>query len=471
MKLLKRSFYHLTYLLSVTHSIEAAEENVPPPPYYQDFTTVAEKAIPGVVSIEVKIKSEEQKVSFSQGGFGEDFFQQFFNFPLIPQQPRDEQGQASGFIASKDGYIVTNSHVAGKATEIEVVLNDGRRFPAKLVGSDPSTDVAIVKIEANDLPALEFADSEKLKVGQWAIAIGSPLGLDASLTVGVVSAKGRNNLDITRIEDFIQTDAAINRGNSGGPLLNLQGEVIGMNTAIVSNNGSGGYMGIGFAIPSNIIKNDMEQIVATGSIARGFIGVALQQVDSDLAQALGLEKTEGVLIAEVTKDSPAEKAGLKQGDVILKYDGHDAKSVGSFRNAVALMKPGSQIKLSLIRRDKQNEDLIVEIGSLSSSDQVSVTPASKENKFGFEVQELTPDLAKTHKLSENKGVMISKVNPSSAAAWAGLKKGTLLLGINQQNISSVDQFNQIMDSLDLSKPVLLLVKQGEVTRFISIKLK
>ena len=469
MQLIKKSLLTLASLGMVIHSFPSLNAQDSDQGTFQlDFTNVAEKATPAVVSIEVKSKSPEKKSLTFGGGsndlFSDDFFQNFFGGSLLPQVPEIETGLASGFLISKDGYIITNSHVVNKATEIEVTLGDDRKFTAKLIGQDPSTDVALIKIDADNLPYLKLANSDHLKVGQWAIAIGSPLGLNASLTVGVISAKGRNNLDIARIEDFIQTDAAINRGNSGGPLLNLKGEVVGMNTAIVSNNGSG-YMGIGFAIPSNILQNDIDQIMANGNVSRGFIGVVLQQVDTDLAQALGQEKAEGALVADVNKDSPAAKAGIKQGDIILKYNDTLVTNIGTLRNAIALMNPGTKVTLTVLGKDKSKKNLIVEVGTLPSTEkQASVD--KKENKLGIEVQELTPELARSLSYGDQKGVVISKVQPGTAAAWAGLKKGTLIISINQQPVTSLDQFNKLLEEHESNKPILLLVKQGEFTRFI-----
>lgn len=438
----------------------------------RDFTSVAQMAIPGVVSIQVKTKSLNRDRTESLDFFNDDFLQRFFGSSLVPQTPEMELGQASGFVVSPDGHLITNSHVVKNATEIEVTLHDKRTFSAKVVGQDPSTDVAVLKIDAKDLPYLKLADSDLIKVGQWAIAIGTPLGLEASLTVGVISAKGRNNLDIARIEDFIQTDAAINRGNSGGPLMNERAEVIGMNTAIVSNNGGGGYMGIGFAIPSNIIKNDLDQILTNGKVSRGFIGVVLQQVDTDLSQALGLDHVEGALVAEVTKDSPAEKAGVKQGDVILKYNDNPVNSIGSFRNAIALMSPGAKVKLLILHKDKKTSNLIVEVGNFTQQNEPKTSKTiQKENKLGVEVQDLTPELARSSGYGDQKGVLITKVQASSPAAWAGLKKGTLIVSVNQQPVASAEQFYGLLDGNDPNKPLLLLVKQGEITRFISIRVK
>ncbi len=254
--------------------------------FQQDFTSVAQKAVPAVVSIQVKTKSLQTSDKENLDFFNDDFFQRFFGAPLIPQTPEMELGQASGFIVSPEGYIITNSHVVKNATEIEVTLTDDRHFSAKVIGQDPSTDVAVLKIDAKDLPFLAFGNSDDIKIGQWAIAIGTPLGLNASLTVGVISAKGRNNLDIARIEDFIQTDASINMGNSGGALVDAQGRLVCINTAILSR--TGGNQGVGFAIPSNMGRGVMERLISNGKVTRGFLGIGLQPLTPELAERLDL---------------------------------------------------------------------------------------------------------------------------------------------------------------------------------------
>lgn len=434
----------------------------------KDFTAVAKKDIPAVVTIQVKGKQKVTASDPSSDPFGDDFFQRFFGLPM--EQNRNEQqfaGQASGFIVSEDGYIMTNSHVVQNTTDIHVILNDGREFTGKLVGTDPNTDVAIIKIDANELPYLEFGNSDNMEIGQWAIAIGNPFGLQATLTVGVISAKGRNNLDLTNVEDFIQTDAAINRGNSGGPLLDLEGKVIGMNTAIVSNAGTGGYMGIGFAIPSNMAKHIMTQLIKTGTVTRGFIGVSLQAVDHDLAQAFGLKQPAGAVIADVAKGSPAEKAGLKQNDIIESLNKQPIYNITALRNAISLMSPGTPVILSVLRQGKVL-DISVEIGSYPTSTPREVL-SNNFNKLGFEVKDIDPETAKQLGLKEEKGVIISNVEPSTPAAWAGLKKGTLIVAINQQQANTAEEFNSILQTAPSGKPVLLLVKQGELMRFISLK--
>lgn len=442
-----------------------------------DFTIVAKKAIPAVVWIKVKSAGKEKGITeFSEDQdsldfFNDDFLRRFFGLPKDSlNQP--VIGQASGFIVSADGYILTNSHVVNDMSEITVVLDDGKEYPGKVIGQDTNTDIALIKIDAKNLPYLVLGDSEKLEVGQWVVAIGNPLGLQASLTVGVVSAKGRNNLSLTPIENYIQTDAAINRGNSGGPLLNLNGEVIGINTAIASNMG-GGYMGIGFAIPSNIAKYDMEQILETGSVSRGFLGVTLQQLDNDLTQAFGLEKAEGVIVTEVSKDSPAEKAGIKQGDVITKYNNHAVTNAGALRNAISMMKPDTKVTLSILR-DKKLIEIPVILGNFPNIQQTTASSSSsklKENKLGIEVQALSPENARSLGYSSGKGVVISKVNPGSIGAWAGLKKGNLIVSVNQKDVNSVDEFNAALQQTEKDKPILLLIKQGDYTRYVSIKVE
>lgn len=455
---LKQMFIFVLLLCFGMQTFTWAEET-----RFPDFTVVAKKATPAVVSIQVKTAAKQ--INNIQMFEGNDFFQQFFgpqNFGPMVQKP--QIGQGSGFIVSKDGYILTNSHVVEGADEITVILDDDREFKAKLVGNDPNTDVALVKIEASDLPYLKLANSDNLDVGQWVVAIGTPYGLQATLTVGVISARGRKNLDLLHIEDFIQTDTPINRGNSGGPLLNLDGDVIGLNTALLS--GSGGYAGIGFAIPSNIAHYVMDQLLETGTVKRGYIGVSLQKVDRDLASAFNLDKAEGALIAEVVKGSPADSAGIQQGDIIQKYNGNTINNIAAFRNSIALMKPGSKIDLSILRKGS-NVNTTVVIADFPTEKAVIATKG--ESKLGIEVEALTQELAKSLGITEMQGVVISKVDPNSVAALAGLKKGIQILAVNQKPISSPGEFLAQIEQTPEGKPVLFLVKQGNAIRFISLR--
>jgi serine protease Do len=442
----------------------------------QDFTEVAEIAIPAVVSVQVKSKPTKNSsgpfdYDPSFEFFQDDFFGRFFGIPRKDKLPNQFQlSQGSGFLISPDGYILTNSHVVKDSFNLTVKLNDGREFPGKVIGDDDSTDVALIKIDAKDLPYLKLGNSDNLRVGQWVVAIGNTLGLQASLTVGVVSAKGRSNLDLARIEDFIQTDAAINRGNSGGPLLNLKGEVIGINTAIATNISSG-YMGIGFAIPSNMAKYVMEQLQAKGSFTRGYLGVVLQEITSDLAQAFNLKKVEGALIADVQPDSPAAKAGLRQGDIILQVNRQNVENIGFLRNLVALQKPGTKMTFSILR-DKKPLEIEVEVGSMKGSEDKDGEheEATSNNTLGLEVQTLTSELRKSLGLEEASGVLISKVLSGSPAESAGLKKGSLILAVNQQQITSKQQFDQLVKNLSDENLILLLVKQGNAIGFVPLRL-
>lgn len=435
----------------------------------RDFTAVAKSAIPAVVNIQVKIpRSSKSDSGDMQDFFNDEFFHRFFFNRGHEAKQQPVEGQASGFIVSKDGYILTNSHVVKEATEVTVTLNDGRELNAKVIGFDPNTDIAVIKVDAENLPFLTLGNSDKLEVGEWVIAVGNPYGLQATLTVGVVSAKGRNNLDLANIEDFIQTDAAINQGNSGGPLLNLDSQVIGMSTAIVSNMGMGS-LGIGFAIPSNMIHQVMDQLIKGGSVTRGFIGVSLQTLDKDLAHAFNVAQNEGALIADVSKGSPAETAGLKQGDIIQTINGHKVINMAALRNEIALSKPGTRITLGVLREGKTLQ-IPVEVGNYPSATEPQTAEVSG-NKLGFEVQDLTSELARSLGISEDEGVVISKVAPNSPAMMAGLKKGAVIIAVNQKKISSVAEFNAALQNTPKGKPVLLLIKQGEAIRFLSLKVE
>jgi serine protease Do len=438
------------------------------------FTAVAKRSIPAVVFIKIQSNVPDQDELGYPYGYqnpydynGDDFFNRFFGQPYRtqPQKPQPQLSQGSGFLVSSDGYILTNAHVVKGADKITAVLNDGREIDATVVGTDPQTDIAIIKIEGKSFPFLNLGDSEEIDIGEWVIAIGSPFQLEASVTVGVVSAKGRQNLKITDFEDFIQTDAAINPGNSGGPLLSLKGEVIGINTAIVSR--SGGYMGIGFAIPSNMAKNIMNQIIDKGSVTRGFLGVSLQPVDKDIADAFNLPKPEGALVSEVVKDSPADKAGLKQGDIILEYNKLAVKTLQSFRNEISLMNPGTIVNLRVYRKG-QLMSIPVTLGT--SNDTLAVN-GNIIQKLGMEIDGLTPDLSKQLGYTQKEeGVVITKIKPGSAAAMAGLRPGFLIQAVNHKKVANVEEFNDALGQPE-NKRILLLVRQGNATRFYSIKVE
>lgn len=454
----------LVYVTSPITSIAANEFKATS----SDFTVAAKKAIPAVVSIKAHLKDKRYVDEGSDTGdsqfFNDDFWNRFFGVPYDKKVPNTPQiGQGSGFIVSSDGYILTNDHITHDAAKLLVTLNDGREFPAKIIGQDPNTDVSVIKIDAKDLPFLKLGNSSDIEVGQWAIAVGNPLGLQATLTVGVISAKDRSNLGLAPYEDYIQTDAAINLGNSGGPLLNMEGDVIGINSAIATK--TGGYMGIGFAIPSNIAKHVMEQLIEDGTVTRGYLGVVLQNIDSDLAAAFNLDKIQGALVAEVAKESSAEKSGLKQGDIILKYNGKPVESITLFRNAVAMMKPGTPLVLS-IKRDHQYLDIKIDVGTLAESHAALTQEDSKANKLGIQVEELKSEGGQN---PSQKGVVVVKIEAGSLASWAGIRKGSIIISVNQEEVSKPDQFYKAINNTPAGKPILLLIRQGTTTRFVSLK--
>lgn len=435
-----------------------------------DFTVAAKKAIPAVVSIKIKGSTKEIDTEDSLGMMNDSFFQKFFGIsPRKGMETPQVRSQGSGFIVSSDGHILTNQHVVKDAGEILVILNDGKEFIAKVIGQDPNTDVALIKIDAVNLPALTFADSDDLEIGQWVAAIGNPLGLQATVTAGIVSAKGRNNLDIENIEDFIQTDAPVNLGNSGGPLLDLDGNVIGMTTAIATQAGYSGYIGISFAIPSNLVKHVMDEILTKGTVSRGYLGFTMQSVDKDIAQAFGVNNTEGALIVEVVPGSPADKIGMKQGDIILRLNDKPIKSIAGLRNTIALISPGTTVQLDVLR-DGSPQKLSPVVGDFPTA-KTTIEVAQIAGKYGFSVEALTPELAKKYSISEEKGIIISKVSPSSPASWAGLRAGAQILSVNREDVNSIEDYNRILANVSKNSPVLFLIKQGAVTRFLSLRVE
>lgn len=438
------------------------------------FSNVGKKAIPAVVFIKATISgtnyqnNNPQEFADPFEYFHDEFFKRFFNSPQGKAFNQPQYAAGSGCIVSKDGYILTNNHIVKDADTITVTLNNGTDYQAKVIGTDPKTDLAVIKINAANLPFLEFDNSDTLDIGEWVVAIGNPFQLQASLTSGVVSAKGRQNLKITDLEDFIQTDAAINPGNSGGPLLDLEAKIVGINTAIVSQ--TGGYMGIGFAIPSNMAKHVMEQIIDNGSVKRGHLGVYMQDIDKEMAEALDLENTEAVLIADVIKDSAADKAGIKQGDIIIAYNNLPIKNLASLRKDIALMNPGDKVKLTVIRDGKKINTTV----TLDQSPESQVV-SSKSNDLGCEVSEIkdiSPEILKKWQYSgSSEGIIVTSTKYNSLAEKAGLQPGMLILQINNQKIKNMNDFNTAIGQMDKKKHLLMLVKHQNITRFINIKIK
>ncbi len=392
--------------------------------------------------------------------FGEDFFERFFGEP--PQRERASLG--SGVIVDKRGYILTNNHVIEQADEIEVRLSDKRKFTAKVVGKDSKTDLAVVKIDApGDLPVAKLGDSTKIRIGEWAIAIGSPFGLDQTVTVGVISAVGRSDVGITTYEDFIQTDASINPGNSGGPLVNLSGEVIGINTAIVATG-----RGIGFAIPISMAKEIKDRLIAQGKVVRGWLGVGIQEITDELAAQFGVKPEDGVLVGNVMKDSPAERGGLKPGDIIQEFNGTKIGDVHQLQREVAQTPVGSQARIKVMR-EKQPASLTIVIGE-QPTEVASVEPGSTRgeaaDRFGLAVQDLTPELREQLNLKSVDGVMVSSVDEAGPATRAGIRPGDIITEANREPVKSSRDFSRVLGRMQRGQNLLLLVRRDASSRFV-----
>ena len=446
------------------------------------FAAVAREVSPSVVFIRAESTRERTVTtpfpSPEDWPFGEDLFRRFFGdqFPGIPRReaprpsPRRAISQGSGFVFasqqqgdSPKTYILTNNHVVEGAEKIRVQFQDGREFDANIKGTDPKSDIAVIEIEAGGLPALSLGDSAQLEVGEWVVALGNPFGLSHTLTVGVVSAKGRTSLGISDYEDFIQTDAAINPGNSGGPLVNLDGEVMAMNTAIFTR--SGGHMGVGFAIPINLVKGIADQLIERGEVSRGYLGIVIQPLTAELAESFRLKDRQGILIAQVAEDSPATAAGLKAGDIIVSYQGQPVADVGDFRNRVALTPPGSAVQFTIMRNGKRH-DLMATVGKLSEEKLIATGPIQSVEQLGLTVQTMTPELAEEHDAKPGEGVVVTEVVPASIAALAGIQRGTVILQVNRKAVSSATEFKQAVNESVADKRVLLLIRKNDMSRYV-----
>ena len=404
------------------------------------------------------------------GGQGQDpreFWEPFERFfgPMPRQRRAPERSLGSGFIFDPAGYILTNNHVVENADEIKVKLNSGEEMTAELVGRDPKTDLAVLKIDAKkDLPTIPFGDSDKVKVGEWVMAIGNPFGLEFSVTAGIVSAKGRF-IGQGNYDDFLQTDAPINPGNSGGPLLDLNGRVVGINTSIFSR--SGGNIGIGFAIPINLAKDLIPQLREKGKVTRGWIGVMIQKVTPEIADSLGLKASRGALVADVVKGGPAEEAGIKVGDVIVSFDGHDVKESTELPTLVAREKIGQEVPV-VVMRDGQQENVSIKIAEMKDEEEQVATGESEA--FGLTVQNLTPEIAESLGINVDvAGVLVSGVDPGSPADDAGLRRGDVIVEVNRKPVKDVDAYKKELKATGEGKSVLMLVRRGENTVFLALK--
>ncbi len=422
---------------------------------------IAAMVKPSVVNISSTKTLRTQGIPFPF--FDEPFFKRFFGDEFrFFERPREfkQSGLGSGVIVDKNGYILTNNHVIKDADEIKVKLSDQREFKGKVVGTDPKTDLAVIKIDSNDLPAIKIGNSDELKVGETVLAIGNPFGLSHTVTMGIVSAKGRANVGIADYEDFIQTDAAINPGNSGGALVNIKGELVGINTAIFST--SGGYQGIGFAIPSNMAKVVMESLIEKGKVVRGWLGVYIQPLTSELAKQFDLKDSEGALISDVIEDSPAAKAGIERGDVIVEYNGNKVKDVTSLRNMVANTFPNTEVSIKIVRNGEL-KTFKVKITELPQEETLRISK-SFENKFkGVYVQNLTPDIKKNLDIPKRiSGVLVTDVEEDSPAEDV-LMKNDVIIEIDKKPVNNIRDYERIVSQIKNEQSVLILIfRKGSV---------
>jgi serine protease Do len=453
-------------LAALSFGVPAAARNLP------DFTVIAEQQGVAVVNISTTQTVQEGRGLPQLPNIPEDdpFYEFFRRFiPNVPSVPREFQSRSlgSGFVISADGYLLTNAHVVEGADEILVKFNDKREFKARVVGADKRTDVALIKIDAQGLPAVKFGDPNRLKVGEWVVAIGSPFGFENTVTAGIVSAKGRS-LPQENFVPFIQTDVAINPGNSGGPLFNMAGEVVGINSQIYSR--TGGFMGLSFAIPIDVAMDIADQLRTAGKVRRGKLGVVIQEVTKELAESFGLDKPGGALIASVEKGSPAEKAGLEVSDIIQKYDGKPVASSGDLPRMVGATKPGSRVAIQVWRKGAVR-DVVVTVGELTE-ETAARGPQPAESKaaadrLGLVVTEL--DAAKKRELGVRQGVLVQDVQ-SGPAGRAGIRPGDVILGVNNQDVKDAAQFRELVNGLEKGRNAALLVRRGDTTTFITVKI-
>lgn len=462
--------------------IPNAEPVAPPAPLVVDgvrtsYADVVEKTSPAVVRIEAESKSRQTQQPQVNNPFGDDDFFRQFPSPQQKPQSRIERGLGSGVIVSADGTILTNAHVIDGAEKITVLLNNNKTFEAKLVGADKPSDLAVLKIEAQNMPFLTLGNSDTVRIGDIVLAIGNPLGIGQTVTAGIISAKGRRTgLSDGSFEDFLQTDAPINRGNSGGALVNLNGELIGINSQILAGGPSGGNIGIGFSIPSNMAKSVMEQLLRDGKVRRGMLGIGIQNLNEDTAQAFGLKDTSGVLVNDVKKGSAAEKAGFKREDVITAINGEKIEDSNILRNKVAGTLPGTEIKVTVLR-DGATVELTAVLDEFEQQngkgEDESGNPNGPENqsdtgKLGLTLQPLTPQIAKQFGIEGTEGMLVTGLDPGGAAAEAGINRGDVILEINRKAVSSIGDVQSALESAG-GKPVLLLISRRGQTIYLTVR--
>jgi serine protease Do len=434
------------------------------------FVQVAQAAKPSVVNIATTQKPRAPEGRRGQVPpqfrgpfrefFGEEFLERFFG----EQPQRERHSLGSGVIVDKRGFILTNNHVVEQADAIEVQVSDKRKFKATVVGRDPKTDLAVIKVDATgDLPVAKLGDSGKVRIAEWVMAIGNPFGLDQTVTVGVVSAIGRSEVGITTYEDFIQTDASINPGNSGGPLVNMAGEVIGINTAIVASG-----KGIGFAIPINMAREITDRLIAQGRVVRGWLGIGIQELTEELAAQFGVKPDDGVLVGNVMKDSPAEKGGLRTGDIILQFNAAKIANVRQLQREVAQSPINAPATLKVLR-EKQSLTVTVVLGEQPSEPAAVATgsaPEENADRFGFSVQDLTPELREQLKVPAGSGVVVSGVEEGGPAVRAGMRPGDIIAETNRERVRSVQEFTRLLSQMKRGSNLLLLVQREGNSRFV-----
>ncbi len=444
---------------------EYGARTVAAPSALPDFASLAKKLGPAVVNIsttQARRTAEQAPGSFENDDPFSQFMERFFG-GAIPRGPQRQSGLGSGFVIDRDGTILTNYHVVDGAQKIVVKLSDGRSFDAKVLGKDQKTDIAIIKINAGqELPAAPLGDSDRLEVGEWVMAIGNPFGLDHTVTSGIVSAKGRH-IGAGPYEDFIQTDASINPGNSGGPLINLRGEVVGINTAIFSQ--SGGNIGIGFAIPTNLVKELLPNLKDNGKVVRGYLGVTIQKITPEIAESLGTKQANGALVADVAKAGPAERAGIKTGDVIVEFNGKEIKDSGELPLLAARTAPGKQAQLKIFRNGKQLT-LPLTVGEFKERE---VVAAAESGDFGLAIQPVTASMAAELGLERAEGLVITSVKPGSLADEVGLQRGDVITEINRQPVRDLADYKRAVEKAAKGKSVLFLVRRGEGSLFLALK--
>lgn len=459
------NFIAITLFITLITAVSPVSAQYSPP----NFVELAKKLKPAVVNIGTEKKARQQRRQqirpFGPSPFGSDPFQDFFERFFDDQLPQNrvQKSLGSGFVISADGYILTNNHVVDGADEIKVKFADGKELKGELKGSDPKLDLALLKVTSDEkLPVAPLGNSDDIEVGEWVMAIGNPFGLSETVTAGIVSAKGRV-IGSGPYDDFIQTDASINPGNSGGPLFNAKGDVVGINTAIIA-----GGQGIGFAIPVNMAKSIIPQLRDKGKVTRGWIGVSIQPVTRDLAASFGLAAAKGALVSEVVPESPAEKGGVKTGDIIISFDGKEIKEMNDLPRLVAATAAGKNVPVKVMR-DGKEETLTLGIEKMKDVDEDS--SAENQDKLGLAVKELTKELAANLRIKDTSGVVVTDVRIDSLAMNVGIQRGDILKEVNGKKITRVEDYEKALTTAKKDKVLRLLIKHGESSRYVAVKME